>query len=118
MNKLINFKKQQENAFKFLIKYRTQILVFFIIGVFIDIFFIDEYFDPINLFLLSFWLVSIRNFKFKSNLSGKVTIFFLVLAAVTYQINKNMAEKTAVWAFFFLSVTVGQQILEVKKEDV
>lgn len=92
-------------------KYRFYIFSLTIFGVLIDIFFLDFYSDLLDLFLLLFWIISIINYKFKSSISGIIAIVFVTLTPLLLLINeKNKAEKAAVWAFFFLTVVVLQQI--------
>lgn len=98
---------------------KVSILTITFIGIFFDILLVKGSYDILNLIFVLLWVISLVNFKFNSQVSGSISLLFIFLIPLLLLAGEEiMAEKTAVWAFFFLSVTVGQQILEVKKEDV
>ncbi|EKD52976.1 MAG: hypothetical protein ACD_61C00186G0013 [uncultured bacterium] len=80
-----------------------------------DVFWLTKSYDFLFLSLLFFWALVVRRFRFESRVAAVFALGFLVLTPVMlifgYQAH---AEKTAVWAYLFLCITVVQQVYEAK----
>jgi hypothetical protein len=86
---------------------------------FYDVFWLTKSYDFLFLSLLFFWGLIVRRFRFESRVVAVFALGFLVLTPVMlifdYQAH---AEKTAVWAYLFLCITVAQQVYELKKKTI
>lgn len=91
-------------------------LFFSLFGILFEIIYIPTSIDAILIFLTLIWVLTIRMFKFKGELSVKIALLLLVLCPYYLGRNQNfMAEKIAVWVFLFLVVGVLQIIWENRK---
>lgn len=93
-------------------QYLTLIALFF---SFYDLFWLTKSYDFLFISHLFFWGLIVRRFRFESRVATVFALGFLVLTPVMlifgYQAH---AEKTAVWAYLFLCITVVQQVYEIK----
>ena len=78
-----------------------------------DIFWLTKTYDFIFLAILLLWGLISRRFRFESRIAAVFTLGFMVLVPVMMLFGQEVyAEKTAVWAYLFLSITVIQHIYE------
>ncbi|KKT42807.1 MAG: hypothetical protein UW64_C0003G0053 [Microgenomates group bacterium GW2011_GWC1_44_37] len=86
---------------------------------FYDVFWLTKSYDFLFLSLLFFWSLVVRRFRFESRIAAVFALSFLVLTPVMlifgYQV---YSEKTAVWAYLFLCITVVQRVYEIKHKPV
>ena len=83
------------------------------LGILVDIFVFSFTSDLIILFLVGLWIWSIRSYRFEGRVSVAAALVFLVTCPFLLILEKDLiAEKTAVWAYMFLVVGVGQMFVE------
>lgn len=83
--------------------------------VFYDVFWLTKSFDFLYISVIFLWGITSRRFHFESRIAAVIALIFLALTPVMLLFGEdNLAEKTAVWAYLFLCVTVAQQIYELK----
>lgn len=100
----------------YLKKYKDWILVFTGIGILFDIFIFNLTWDLVILFLTGLWVLSVWLYKFKGKVSVAGGLIFLALCPFLLILKKEpLAEKSAIWAYMFLVVGVGQMFIEYKK---
>ena len=87
------------------------------VGISFDVFFIASSSDVIILFFTLLWIFVIRMYRFEGRVSVAGGLAFLTLCPFLLMAGKgSIAEKTAIWAYIFLSVGVVKMILETRKE--
>ncbi|MFH1863946.1 MAG: hypothetical protein ABIJ85_03510 [bacterium] len=93
--------------------------LFALVLILYDVFWLTKSYDFLFLGLLFFWgLISFR-FRFEPRIAAVFALGFLVLTPIVLISGQDaLAEKTAVWAYLFLCITVAQQVYELKKETV
>ncbi len=86
---------------------------------FYDVFWLTKSYDFLYISLLLFWGLIIRRFRFESRIAAVFALSFLVMTPIMFTFGQQaLAEKTAVWAYLFLCITVVQQIYETKHQTV
>jgi len=86
---------------------------------FYDVFWLTKSYDFLFISLLFFWALIARRFRFESRISALFALGFLALTPVMLLFGyQAYAEKTAVWAYLFLCITVAQQVYETKHKLV
>lgn len=86
---------------------------------FYDVFWLTKSYDFLFISLLFFWALIARRFRFESRISALFALGFLALTPVMLLFGyQAYAEKTAVWAYLFLCITVVQQVYETKHKLV
>jgi len=87
--------------------------------IFYDVFWLTKSYDFLFISLLFFWALIARRFRFESRISALFALGFLALTPVMLLFGyQAYAEKTAVWAYLFLCITVAQQVYETKYKPV
>lgn len=113
----LRLKKYSIFNIQYLYKFRLILLLLTFFGIFLDIFFLKITSSFIVLFLIVFWILSVKLYKFGGRDSVKVALGFLVLCPILLIFNKEaIAEKAAIWVYMFLVVGVIQMMIEVRKE--
>ena len=93
-------------------QYLTLFALFF---SFYDLFWLTRSYDFLFIALLFFWGLIVHRFRFESRVAAVFALGFLVLTPVMLVFGyQAYAEKTAVWAYLFLCITVAQQVYETK----
>lgn len=98
---------------KFIVAYQLLFLFFIILGTIIDVFFLKKTSEIMIVLISSFWII----FLYAGRLEGRFSIFIglaiLLTTGFFYALSlEDIAEKTAIWAFVFLSIGVIQQLIE------
>ncbi len=88
------------------------------IGIFVDIFILKLILDTPILFLIGLWILSIWVHRFEARISIVGGLIFMAMCPFLLMMELELfVEKTAIWAFIFLVVGVGQMIVEyIRKE--
>ncbi|HCR36157.1 TPA: hypothetical protein DIU22_03900 [Candidatus Woesebacteria bacterium] len=96
-------------SFQFLTGFAMAIVIY-------DIFWLKGSYDSLFIGILFLWGLISRRFHFESRIAAVFALGFLALTPIMLIFSQDdLAEKTAVWAYLFLCVTVVQQIYELKK---
>jgi len=127
--KLIKFRTSILTILKIIAKSLTSVIVLKIKGVtrkdylkFVLILLILVYvlfkeIDPINFLILGYALVSIL-FVVESRISASITLLFLIFCPILLIMKKeSLAEQMAIYAYYFLVITVVVQIREYLREE-
>lgn len=90
------------------------ILLFLLIIV--DIFFIQTIDNYLLLIIMTLWILSLFIYKLRVISSYFISIFFLIITFFLILIDlENFAEKSAIWAYIFLTISVIHQLLDFRK---
>jgi len=92
-------------------------LALFFLGIIFDTFLVSFVSNLVILFFVLWWLALNVAFKFESRFSMAIALFFLALCPFLLIFKMDdIAEKAAIWAYMFLVVGVGQQLIEIKRK--
>jgi hypothetical protein len=95
------------------------LLLGFLIGVILDLLNFQTPSD-IRIFSLIFlWVLTVRTFHFKSDMTFKLALGFLGLLLIFFIFARGslITERIAVWIYLCLVVGVVQQFFELRKES-
>lgn len=102
-------------------EFKVLLLVVFLIGFIIDIFFFPVVLDvasDLRLFFIVFlWLFIVKASHFSSRATFKIALLFLILLSVLFffsTINPQI-ERIASWIYIFLLIGIIQQFFETGK---
>ncbi len=97
---------------------RFAFLFLAILGISVDIFIFDSTSDLVILFLTGLWVLSVWLYEYEGRISIGMGLGFLILCPLLLIFNVDaVAEKVAIWAYIFLVVGVGQQIIEYRRSE-
>jgi len=83
-----------------------------------DIFIFDSTQDLVILFLTGLWILTVWLNHFEGRISIAGGLIFLAMCPFLLIFGKEaIAEKSAIWAYMFLAVGVGQMIVEYIREE-
>ena len=83
------------------------------LGLFFNIFISDSTSNLVILFLAGLWILVIRLYGYGGGVSVGMGLGFLMVCPFLLILEElAVAEKVAIWAFMFLLVGIGQQMLE------
>jgi hypothetical protein len=81
-----------------------------------DIFFLTESYDHLYLSLILLWSLLIYRYRFDSQISSGMALILLIITPIFILFGADVwSERVAVWAFLYLSISVGQQIYEARR---
>jgi len=84
-----------------------------------DIFGISKNYDFAFLSVLLAWGLISHRFRFASRIAAVYATSFLILTPIMLIFKEDaLAEKTSVWAYLFLCITVVQQVYDLKKKTI
>lgn len=84
-----------------------------------DLFWLTKSYDFLFISLLFFWALIVRRFRFESRVAAVFALSFLAMTPIMLIFGQDaFAEKTAVWAYLFLCITVVQLVYETKYKPV
>lgn len=96
------------------VRYQFLIGLSFLITMW-DIFLLKSSSDALYIALLFFWALIARRFHFESRIAGLFAIGYLIITPVFLILGQDqMADKSAVWSYLFLCITVAQQVYELR----
>lgn len=105
------------------VSYQYPVILVLAISIY-DIFLLPTNYDFVFIGILFFWGLVSRRYRFDSRITAIIALGFLILTAFASLMQKEVtevakhttiAEKLAVWTYLFLSLTVIQQIYDMKK---
>lgn len=113
---LISYLLEIMNLIKKTIFSKYNFLAFSFFGILFEIVYLPVSVDSIIIFLTLFWILTVRLFKFKGEVSVKIALVLLPFCPYLLSRNQSfLAEKVAVWVFMFLVVGVLEMVWEGRK---
>lgn len=80
-----------------------------------DIFYLQSSYDLLYLSILFFWALISKRFRFESRIAASFALAFLIITPLLLIAKQDsLAEKSAVWSYLFLCITIIQQIYELR----
>ena len=80
-----------------------------------DIFCLQSSYDLLYISVIFFWGLISKRFRFESKIAAAFALIFLAITPILLIAGQNdLAERSAVWAYLFICITVAQQIYELK----
>ncbi len=110
-------KRYDTRVLNILTKYKIIIFVLFVLGISIDIFF-SKYRSDILLFsLLALWIVIIRINRYQSSISFKLSLLFLIGLFVSFLINRKspVNDELVTWIYLLLGIGVVHSFWDLRK---
>lgn len=105
------------NKQSLILRNKTWILVLAGLGILFDIFIFKTTSDIVILCLMPLWVLSVWLHKLTASISINGGLFFLLLCPLLLILSQeSMAEKSAVWAYLFLTVGTIQIFIEYLSE--
>lgn len=95
---------------------KPSLVIIFFIGVLIDVF-VFETGSDLRLFgLVFFWLILIKIYKLKSDITLKMTLVYLFILFLLFIFARSQpyTDRVATWIYMFLIIGVFQQFREIK----
>lgn len=98
--------------------WRNAVLLGAVLGVIADVFVFKSSSDLLILFLVILWVLSIKYFRLKEEVSvvGGLAFLFICPFLLVFE-KETIAEKAAIWAYVFLAVGVIQTLIEYMREN-
>lgn len=99
-------------------EFRLVLFTAFFVGIFADVFFFETTSDIRLVFLVLLWLLVLKAFQFKSDVTFKIVAGYLLILFLLFIFARtsSASERLSTWIYLFFIIGLIQQIREMRAQ--